>query len=49
MSKPSVWMHAPIGITELVSAICWTMYSGICTMSGRSSWLDWKYLSITSL
>ena len=42
-------MHAATGMTLSESAICWTMYSGSITISGRLSWLLWTYLSIVCL
>ena len=49
VSNPLASMQAPIGTTDSESAICWTMYSGNITMSGRLSWLLCMYLSIVSL
>ena len=40
--------HAWVGTMLLVSIICCTMYSGICTMSGRLSVLLCRYLSMVS-
>ena len=48
MSNLLARMHASTGIDSFVSIIVCVMYSGICTMSGRSPLPLCRYLVMTS-